>query len=344
MAVGRGASILNVVVRDLVKSFTQRAGWLRGRRTVHALRGVSLDVPARSTLGVVGESGCGKTTLARCIVALEQPTSGSVCVGDLAIEALDRNGLRALRRRAQYVFQDPLSSLDPRMTVGAQIMEPLIVHGLVSRRDRRAAAARLLDRVGLPTAALDRYPHEFSGGQRQRVGIARALAVEPSVLIADEPVSALDVSVQAQVLNLLLDLQRDLGLTMLFIAHDLKVVEFVSDRVAVMYLGLVVESGPRANVFGEPLHPYTQALLAAAPSSDPDHRPARDRRGQGPIVRGEPPSPLDPPPGCPFHPRCPRAGPACSADRPPLAAPAGVADDHAVACFFPGPGSLATPG
>jgi oligopeptide/dipeptide ABC transporter ATP-binding protein len=326
---------LAIEVRDLVKTYAQRAGFARGTRRVQALRGVSLDVPARTTLGVVGESGCGKTTLARCVVGLERPTAGTVRVAGLDVGALPRGGRRLLARRAQYVFQDPWSSLDPRMTIGDQLAEPLAIHRLAPRRARREQAAALLARVGLPADALDRYPHEFSGGQRQRVGIARALAVDPAVLVADEPVSALDVSVQAQVINLLLDLQQELGLTLLFIAHDLKVVEFVSDRVAVMYLGQVVELATRKELFRAPRHPYSQALLAAAPSSDPARRPAREDRARRPATGGEPPSPLAPPPGCPFHPRCPRATEECRRERPPLAAAAG-SEDHEVACWHPG--------
>ena len=317
---------VSVEIRDLTRVYRLRAGLTRAARDVHALRGVDLDVAAGETMGLVGESGCGKTTLARCLVALERPTSGTIRVGELAVERLDRRERRAFCRLAQYVFQDPYGSLDPRLTVGAQVGEPLAVHGLVPRAQRAEAVRRLLRRVGLPENAAGRYPHEFSGGQRQRVGIARALAVEPRLLVADEPVSALDVSVQAQILNLLADLKEELGLTLVFISHDLHVVDFLCDRVAVMYLGHLVEVAPRSALFGAPRHPYTRALLAAAPSSRLEERD----RGGTPPARGEPPNPLSPPPGCAFHPRCPLAEARCRRERPLLLSDGA---QRSVACF-----------
>ena len=299
----------------------------RGTCTVRAVDGVTLAVHAGETVGLVGESGCGKSSLGRAMLRLEKINAGRVVAFGEDVTALPERRLRALRRRSAMIFQDPFSSLDPRMTVGAVIAEPLFIHRRVmdvkGRRGRRERAAALLGRVGLELDALDRYPHEFSGGQRQRIVVARALATEPQVIVADEPVSALDVSIQAGVVNLLMDLQAERGLAYLFVAHDLKLVELICHRVAVMYLGRVVESGPTAAIFEDPRHPYTLALLAAIPLPDPSRRTA-----VAPLA-GEVPSPLDPPPGCPFHPRCSIAVARCSTERPELVADA---QGHAVAC------------
>jgi oligopeptide/dipeptide ABC transporter ATP-binding protein len=283
--------------------FPLRGGLLgRVRAHVRAVDGVNLAVRPGSTLGLVGESGSGKTTVGRTILRLlpgSAQTSGRAFFGGLDLMALPEEHVRKLRKRMQIIFQDPFSSLDPRMTVGDIVAEPMAVHTSLSRRQRRAEVGRVLERVGLSAGYVNRYPHEFSGGQRQRIGIARALATRPEFIVCDEPVSALDVSIQAQILNLLSDLQAELGLTYLFIAHNLAVVEHFADDVAVMYLGRIVEAADRDGLYARPTHPYTQSLLKAVPRPDPNRKKTRAR------LPGEVPSPVNPPPGCPFHPRCP---------------------------------------
>ena len=316
-------------VRDLVKHFEVSGGILgRVQGVVRAVDGVSFTIKRGETLGLVGESGCGKTTTGRCILQLERPTSGAVLFEGRDLTTVDARELRRLRRRIQVIFQDPYSSLNPRMSVGQIIEEPLAVHRLVKGAAARAARVRqLLSQVGLHAQHAARFPHELSGGQRQRVGIARALALEPSLIVCDEPVSALDVSIQAQIVNLLEDLQAELGLTYLFVAHDLSVVRHISDRIAVMYLGKIVELADRKTLYDAPRHPYTKALLSAVPIPDPEVEATRERI----VLGGEVPSPLNPPSGCVFHPRCPIAVERCPREVPALRE---VAAEHWAACHL----------
>jgi oligopeptide/dipeptide ABC transporter ATP-binding protein len=314
-------------VENLTKHFPIRGGFFRRQvGTVYAVDGVTLHVDPHETLGVVGESGCGKTTLGRSIIRLIEPTGGVVKFKGEDYTNTDRKAMQELRKQIQIVFQDPFASLNPRMPVRDIVGEPMRIHG-ISKQKTRDRVAELLEAVGLSAEHGNRYPHEFSGGQRQRIGIARALALNPTLIILDEPVSALDVSVQAQVINLLEELQDEFGLSYVFIAHDLSVVRHISDRVAVMYLGKVVEVADRNDVYDAPSHPYTHSLLSAVPIADPDLEHSRQRI----ILKGDLPSPADPPPGCTFHTRCPIAQDICKTDEPPLR---DIDTDHQVACHF----------
>ncbi len=329
---------LLVEVLDVHKHFPVGRGLFgRPRAVVRAVDGVSLAIAAGETLGLVGESGCGKSTLGRLVLRLIEPTAGDVLFEGRSLRGLGGDDLRAVRRAMQIVFQDPYGSLNPRLRVADIVGEGLLVHRIGTREERRERVRALLALVGLPQDAGDRYPHEFSGGQRQRIGIARALAVEPRFIVADEAVSALDVSIQAQILNLLQDLKRRLGLTLLFISHDLRVVEHLSDRVAIMYLGKLVEVGTRQEVYDDPRHPYTRTLLAAVPTPDPHRR----HRPMPAIAGAEAPDPSSPPAGCAFHPRCPSAIDICRRMVPPLVA---GATGRAVACHvFPPDAESAAP-
>ncbi|HEX8662871.1 MAG TPA: dipeptide ABC transporter ATP-binding protein [Beijerinckiaceae bacterium] len=310
----------------LVKHFVAKRSALgRPLATVKAVDGVSFVLRPGEALALVGESGCGKSTVGRLVMRLIEPTAGRIVLDGEDVTDLDERGFRPFRRKVQLIFQDPFASLNPRMTVGQILAEPLMLHDIVPAAERRRRVADLLDMVGLQPFYAGRYPHEFSGGQRQRIVIARALAVEPRIVICDEPVSALDVSIRAQILNLLKELQGRFGLAYIFVSHDLSVVKHIADRIAVMYLGRIVETGPADAIFADPRHPYTRALLSAIPVASPGAR--RDRR----LLEGDVPSPIDPPPGCHLHPRCPYAGELSRTQRPPL-------DDdghgHATACHF----------
>jgi peptide/nickel transport system ATP-binding protein/oligopeptide transport system ATP-binding protein len=314
-----------IEVDDLVKYFPVRGGvFQRVMAWVKAVDGVSFDIREGETLGLVGESGCGKTTIGRTMLRLLEPTSGSVYFEGKDIAQLSGQELKGMRRNMQIIFQDPFSSLDPRMTIGDTVGEGLRIHGIGTSEERHEAVIEILRKVGLEDYHSKRYPHEFSGGQRQRIGIARALALRPKFVVADEPVSALDVSIQSQVLNILNDLQDEFDLTYLFIAHNMSVIEHISDRVAVMYLGKIVELAPRDELFNNPLHPYTQALMSAIPIPNPKIR--RDRI----ILTGDVPSPLNPPSGCRFHPRCPVVMDHCSTHAPKLIE---VTPEHYTACW-----------
>ena len=306
--------------------FSQVAGYVR------AVDGVTFDIPKGKTLSLVGESGSGKTTAGRAILRLLEPTRGRVVFNGVSLDSLKRRALRGMRKDMQVIFQDPYGSLNPRMTVYSMLAEALKEHNIVPKADRRKRVNELLEMVGLPHSAADRYPNEFSGGQRQRIGIARALAVEPSLIVADEPVSALDVSIQAQILNLLEELQERLGLTYLFIGHDLSVIRHISDIVAVMYLGRIVEIGPTETIFEGCVHPYTKALLSAVPVPDPESGQERI------ILTGDVPSPLDPPAGCHFHPRCPDCEATCTMAEPQLVM---LSEDHHASCHVHAPDTSA---
>ena len=320
-----------LVVSHLVKNFTVTAGAVMQRRVgeVSAVADVSFEIPAGSTFGLVGESGCGKTTVGRLIVGLEKPSDGSIVLAGRDLASLPWRERRRQARLVQMMFQDSYASMDPRMRVGTILREPMIIQRDGNRSSQTKRVSAMLDEVGLPAAAAERYPHEFSGGQRQRLGLARALMLRPSMIVADEPVSALDVSIQAQILNLMLDLQREHGLTYLFISHDLSVVRYMADVIGVMYLGKLVEVGPADSVYSAPVHPYTRGLIDTVPVADPVLERAKENQG----VRGELPSAVAPPSGCRFRTRCPRAQDLCAAEEPPLR-PFTV-DGHLAACHFP---------
>ncbi len=320
-------------IDSLVKYYPVRVGVLIKREvaSVKAVDGVDLELRRGETLGLVGETGSGKSTLARCIAGLHPVTSGRITFDGSDITNLTRRRMQPFRRDIQMIFQDPYGSLNPRRRVGSIIGDPFTVHKVASGDERKRRVQELMERVGLNPEHYNRFPAEFSGGQRQRIGVARALALRPKLIICDEPVSALDVSIQAQMLNLLEDLQHDFGLTYLFIAHDLSVVRHVSDRVAVMYLGKIAETGETGDVYATGRHPYTQALLSAAPAADPDQAASRQRI----ILVGDVPSPLNPPSGCRFHPRCPKAQERCAQVEPPLEVKSGDPGTHRTACHFP---------
>ena len=316
-----------LTVTGLSKYFpVSRSNWLKPKQYLRAVDNVNLYIKPGETLGIVGESGCGKSTLAKTIARLYEATSGQVIFKQTNLTELNQKQLRPIRPKVQYVFQDPYESLNPRHTIGSTLEEPFIIHTNLSAQERADKVVQLLARVGMPEHAINKYPHEFSGGQRQRIGIARAIALEPELLICDEPVSALDVSVQSQIINLLIDLQREMNLAILFIAHDLAVVKHISDRISVMYLGSIVETAESETLFRAPRHPYTQFLLDAIPTPDPNSKRIKKR------ITGELPSPISPPNGCHFNTRCPAVKPECHITRPQLI----VTDsqDHQVACHY----------
>jgi oligopeptide transport system ATP-binding protein len=322
-----------IKVRNLKVHFPERHGVIsrRSSGSVKAVDGISFDISKGETLGLVGESGCGKSTVARAILQLHRPTAGEIYFRDENLTQLSGNRLRQARRYMQMIFQDPYASLNPRMTVGNIVAEPLIVHSSLSREERREKVRALFSQVGLNSDLMNRYPHQFSGGQRQRVGVARALAVNPDFIVCDEAVAALDVSIQAQIINLLRELQEKLGLTYLFIAHDLSVVRHISDRVAVMYLGKIVELAPRENLFASPLHPYTKILLSSIPIPDPKlERGRQGQDSQSEYLAADPPDPANPPMGCNFSTRCPLATEECRRNEPELK---DMGQGHSVACF-----------
>ena len=320
-------------VEHLHKEFPTGSGFMGGKfskKVVSAVNDLSFEIRAGETFGLVGESGCGKSTTGRAIMHLDPPTSGKVYFEGRDISKMNKKELKAMRREMQFIFQDPYASLNPRMTIGEIISEPMVIHGIGTPEERIERVRELLDVVGLNPEHINRYPHEFSGGQRQRVGIARSFILRPKLIICDEPVSALDVSIQAQVLNLLKDLQKQYGTAYLFIAHDLSVVQHISDRVAVMYLGKMVELSDWKSLYAEPNHPYTQALLSAVPIPDPDVQ----QNGKRIILAGDPPSPIDPPSGCRFHTRCPIAQAKCSEEAPEFRE---IGEGHFCACHYAAP-------
>jgi oligopeptide/dipeptide ABC transporter ATP-binding protein len=328
-----GSSEVLLRVENVVKEFPVASSKLfsRSREAVHAVDGVSFELRKGETLGLVGETGCGKSTLARCITRLYSITGGTIDFDGRDISRLEGSELRDVRREVQMIFQDPYGSLNPRRRVGSIISDPFVIHGTLDGQARKRRVQELMELVGLNPEHYNRFPNEFSGGQRQRIGVARALALQPKLIVCDEPVSALDVSIQAQIINLLADLQAELGLTYLFIAHDLSVVQHVSDRVAVMYLGKVAELADVDDLYGHPRHPYTNALLSAVPVADPNAAAQRERI----VLIGDVPSPINPPSGCHFHTRCPKAQELCVAEDPPLVPRFADAPGHVAACHFP---------
>ncbi|GAB2801475.1 dipeptide ABC transporter ATP-binding protein [Actinoallomurus bryophytorum] len=328
---GGGDVLVNI--EDVYKHFPIKQGIVFQREVarVHAVDGVNLEVRRGETLGIVGETGCGKSTLARCITGLHPVTKGRIVFDGTDITELGRRQMKTFRRDVQMIFQDPYGSLNPRRRVGSIIGDPFTIHNIADGAERKKRVQELMELVGLNPEHFNRFPAEFSGGQRQRIGVARALALRPKLIVCDEPVSALDVSIQAQVINLLKDLQRELGLTYVFIAHDLSVVRHVSDRVAVMYLGRIAELSDGETLYERPRHPYTNALLSAASIADPDRAEKRERI----VLFGDVPSPINPPSGCRFHPRCPKAQERCTVEEPVLSVTSGDPDNHITACHFP---------